>query len=589
MPSVGETLDDFLLIEELGEGSFAKVFLARQRSMQRTVALKVSEDVGEEGQTLAQLDHPHIVRVYDQRPYPDLGLRLLYMEYMAAGTLDAVIDRVQATSANERHGQLLLDVIDEAPAQREQEAPTDSLLRQQFANATWPDAVAMLGAQLADALDHAHSHGILHRDVKAANVLLAPNGSAKLADFNVSFRSGGEADANTFMGGSPAYMAPEQIEACNPFMDREPNTLDGRIDQFALAVLLWELLSGHLPYENPEPSGDWKVFFQSLLEARRDEVPSPQSVAALPDHTPGMLRQCLARGFSFDEGDRYPSARAFGYDLRVCVHPDARTLMAPAQGWVERWARRHPTAVILLAAIVPNVVLSALNVIYNRGTLVDDATWQTFQQQVAIVNLVAFAIGLTLLVRWARPLIQAVRTQTAAPPDVPPPEAASAIRAGLALGHRMVPVVMALWVFGGLTFPVWWQIKSGAPRADAYFHFGVSNFFFGILATNLSFFLIAWAVQRWLVPRLMGPEVPGRSLRESFQTLDRRAATHFIVSMCVPFVLIMVLAFVPESSKGSFLAAGHHGHRKFRRRPRPSSAPAPRQPGLARRVAHHGA
>ena len=81
---VGDKLDDFELVAELGKGSFATVYLARQISMQRMVALKVSEDHGMEAQTLAQLDHRNIVRVYDQRRENSYNLHLLYMQYLEA-------------------------------------------------------------------------------------------------------------------------------------------------------------------------------------------------------------------------------------------------------------------------------------------------------------------------------------------------------------------------------------------------------------------------------------------------------------------------------------------------------------------------
>ena len=79
---VGQQIDDFDILVRLGEGAFASVFLARQRSMQRLVALKVSRDHGSESQTLAQLDHPGIVRVYDQRILPAQRLRLMYMQHV---------------------------------------------------------------------------------------------------------------------------------------------------------------------------------------------------------------------------------------------------------------------------------------------------------------------------------------------------------------------------------------------------------------------------------------------------------------------------------------------------------------------------
>ncbi|MCP4462317.1 MAG: serine/threonine protein kinase, partial [Planctomycetaceae bacterium] len=84
---VGDRIDDFDLLTRLGKGAFATVFLARQNSMQRLVALKISAAAGHEHQTLAQMDHPHIVRVYDQRVISDPPVRLLYMQHIAGGTL----------------------------------------------------------------------------------------------------------------------------------------------------------------------------------------------------------------------------------------------------------------------------------------------------------------------------------------------------------------------------------------------------------------------------------------------------------------------------------------------------------------------
>ncbi len=118
----GQRLDDFDLQILLGEGAFAKVFLAWQRSMQRRVALKVSSDRGDEPQTLAQLDHPNIVRVYDQRQITDRNLRLLYMPYLPGGTLHDVLKLIRSTPAELRTGQLLLDAVDATLAKRD-EAP----------------------------------------------------------------------------------------------------------------------------------------------------------------------------------------------------------------------------------------------------------------------------------------------------------------------------------------------------------------------------------------------------------------------------------------------------------------------------------
>ena len=101
---VGDQIDDFDLLTRLGRGAFATVFLARQQSMQRIVALKISADKGNEPQTMALLDHPHIVRVFDQRQLAHRQLRLLYMQYIPGGTLQNVIDTIRRLPPSMRSG-----------------------------------------------------------------------------------------------------------------------------------------------------------------------------------------------------------------------------------------------------------------------------------------------------------------------------------------------------------------------------------------------------------------------------------------------------------------------------------------------------
>ncbi|HEX6960320.1 MAG TPA: serine/threonine-protein kinase, partial [Lacipirellula sp.] len=213
----GDQLDDFQLITPLGSGAFARVFLARQISMERMVALKVAAHTGSEPQTLAQLDHPHIVRVYDQRSCNEPPARLLYMEVVAGGTLQDVVVRARNSYDGQASGGLLLSAIDDRLRACGAPIPESSSSRDWIEDASWPEVVCRLGAEVADGLAYAHSRGVMHRDIKPANVLLSAEARPKLADFNVSY-NGGRADENpedTF-GGSLAYMSPEQLEACHP-------------------------------------------------------------------------------------------------------------------------------------------------------------------------------------------------------------------------------------------------------------------------------------------------------------------------------------------------------------------------------------
>ena len=151
----------------------------------------------------------------------------------------------------------------------------------------WPTTVCWLGARLAAALDYAHRHGVLHRDVKPANVLLDADGCPKLADFNVSFSS--KLDGATpaaYFGGSLAYMSPEQLEASNPDHDRQPDELDGRSDVYSLAVMLWELLAGTRPFGEERVAANMIETLTQLAERRRAGVPAA-AIAALPPRFAG--------------------------------------------------------------------------------------------------------------------------------------------------------------------------------------------------------------------------------------------------------------------------------------------------------------
>ena len=150
-----------------------------------------------------------------------------------------------------RLGQALLDAVDIALESRGESRPTESITRAELATLSWPETVAWLGKRLAGALHYANSRGVLHRDIKLANVLLAPDGTPKLADFNVSFsRNVSGASPFDYFGGSLSYMSPEQLMACRPGHTLEAVDLDTRSDIYSLAVVLWELLTGLKPFDD---------------------------------------------------------------------------------------------------------------------------------------------------------------------------------------------------------------------------------------------------------------------------------------------------------------------------------------------------
>ena len=573
-PSVGDEIDDFLLIDELGQGAFARVFLAHQKSLRRTVALKVFTDPSREAQTLAQVDHANIVRVHDQRHVAGERTQLLYMEYVPGGTLEAVVARVGATSPDQRSGRLLLDTIDETLARRGEKPPLDSMLRERLGASTWPEAVCLLGAHMAVALDFAHSRGVLHRDMKPANVLLDATGRAKLADFNISSATD-PAEGDAAVGGTLPYMAPEQVRAVSAWHEGGATDLDERTDLYGLGVVLWELLTGDLPFPEPPEGAGMQEVIEHLLETREagvSEAAEAQARALAHPMVVDTLLACLAP----DPQDRPTDGAEVRRRLEWCLDPDLRRLFADPKGGsfcARTKLCRFPLCGLVLTVLIPNGLLSALNVTFNldrviqRGKTAEEAeaAKQAFMQVVTLVNGIAFplGIGIFLIVGWAmRRVVRARIDDVQTTPDA----RRLARKRGLRLGGTMAAVILPLWILGGLVFPIWQQMHDGYADHDAWFAFTVSNTLFGLLAATLSFFLINALASRVLLPRLVEPgdvdaENAARALR-----LRGRLGWYFAGCTIVPLLAVMLLAVAPAALREeelAFLALGIMGTLAF--------------------------
>ena len=475
---VGATIDDFDLLTRLGEGAFAAVYLARQRSMQRLVAVKISSDRGNEPQTMAQLDHPHIVRIYDQRLLPERNLRLLYMQYIAGGTLQAVVQHMRQVPPSERHGRTLLEVIDRCLIERGESAPTDSQTRHRLADADWPTVVCWLGARLASALDYAHRRGVLHRDIKPANVLLAADGMPKLVDFNVSFSSKLEGSTPAaYFGGSLAYMSPEQLEACNAAHERQPDELDGRTDLYSLGIMLWELLTGRRPFEDDQPSANWTTTLGQLTARRRSGV-GAAARAQLPRNCPPGLDQVLLTCLSPEVEQRFSTGAEFSRQLELCLKPTVQRLMRPsAHDWRQR-VRRHPLASLTLAAVVANIVVSLPNIHYNETAIVKSMqsvkALDVFKLQLLTINPIVYGIGILFCSYLAWPTVRTVsRLQRNQP--VESNELAAARRRCLRLGEFVAWTSLVLWLAAGALFTGWLRIVEPALGLAEFRHFMLST------------------------------------------------------------------------------------------------------------------
>ncbi|WP_280509516.1 serine/threonine-protein kinase, partial [Nocardia farcinica] len=477
---VGQRVDDFDLLTGLGSGAFARVFLARQRSMQRLVAVKISADHGTEAQTLAQLDHDYIVRVFDQRLMDSQRgtgesarrLRLLYMQFLPGGTLLGVLRWVRATPPAERSGKLLLDAVDAAMEEKGEIRPTDSSVRAEIAGLSWPETVAWLGRRLAEALAYASSHGVLHRDVKPANVLLTAEAVPKLADFNISFSRNVEGTSPVaYFGGSLAYMSPEQLEACHPGWERSAADLDTRADIFSLGVVLWELLTGAKPFDD-STAGAGRRGDDTTLEAmleRRSLGVDPAALDRVPPDCPAALRRVLLTCLEPDRERRWAGGDVLAKQLDLCLDQRARELVDPKPGSWRLRLRPWIVPVLLVAIGLPNLLASLYNIQHNQTLIVarmtEDAQ-RTFLIITGVVNSVFFPLGFVVVAYMSRYVLSVPRgLRRGRRYD---PETLRRARCdALLLGERAVAIPFSLWVLAGLTFPLALQLSTGGVNPGA--------------------------------------------------------------------------------------------------------------------------
>ncbi len=544
--AVGEQFDDFDLLATLGRGAFAKVYLARQRSMQRTVALKISADQGDEPQTLAQLDHDGIVRVFDQRVIPEQKLRLLYMQHVPGGTLHSVHQSVAGRPVESRIGRDILDSIDESLEQCGQSPPADSPFRLRLLHSSWPEAVCLIGSRLAEALDYAHRQDVLHRDIKPANVLLDADGTPKLADFNVSFSSKVEgATPAAFFGGSLVYMSLEQIEASNPREERSPDSIDGRSDIYSLGVLLWEMLTGERPFGDDAVSESWAVTLDRMAEQRRRGVSR-----AVADRLPLGLGEVLRKSLEPDVQQRYQSAAEFGRQLELCLQPHTKRLLeSPRYGW-KRVACRYPILIILMAVFVPNIFAGIFNYFYNENEIIlrlDNAgAHGVFETVQTVINAIAFPAGFMVAVVLAWPIAQGLK-RWRDEEFLGKHELQQLRKKSLNISLQVAAVSLAEWLIAGIAYPLAIGLATDALTPALFIHFLVSLLLCGLIATAYPFLGVTFVAARAFYPAFFRLDSIGSEDLPALVRFGRRTIFFLALAAAVPLLALTALILIQST------------------------------------------
>ena len=369
-PEVGRRFHQYELVGVLGEGALGRVYLARQEDLaNRFVVLKVSLHHTGEPQTLARLQHAQIVPVYSVHHEDDF--QVICMPFLGANTLADVLRTIRRADEEKRSGETLVSTLAErnrATVLRDSSVTPDDLesvesagaasseTLQQLRRLSYRDAVLSLMERVAAGLAYAHTHGVVHSDLKPANILLSDHGDPLLLDFHLATVASDRERAPQVVGGTVPYMAPEHLQAV-----REGRAVGPEADVYSFGVILYELLSGQLPF--PGHGGTTDTELAQMEADRRGRLPRlRQVVPGVSPAVDAIVTRCLQP----DPQARYRSAVELHEDLSRHLK-DLPLAHAPNRSWIERtrkWARRHPqatsgTAVGVVATLLLTVAVVA--------------------------------------------------------------------------------------------------------------------------------------------------------------------------------------------------------------------------------------
>lgn len=351
-----EAIGPFRLVSRLGAGGMGVVYLAEQDNPRRRVALKLvrpdqlyfegsRERFEREIQSVARLSHPGIAQILEMGEHA--GVPWFSQELVIGAPLSDVLAGLPARAPEAITGADARAVLADHLRAQGEEIPA-SEWDEEFFRGSWVEVALHIARQVAEALQHAHERGVLHRDVKPSNVLLTPGGRAVLVDFGLATLPGTERITRTGVQlGSLHYMPPEQL-------DGRVRDIGPRSDVYSLGVTLYELFTLRAPYSSQSVERLRSLILHGdAQEARRinPSVARDASVVCATAMEPGLAR-------------RYPSAADFGADVAAVLGHRPITARPAGTGLrLLRWCQRRPA--LALGAVASVLVFVVAPIVFG--------------------------------------------------------------------------------------------------------------------------------------------------------------------------------------------------------------------------------
>jgi len=558
----GSVLDDFQIQRVLGKGAFATVYLARQLSLNRFVALKVTGDLGHEGRRMARLDHANVVQVYSEQILEQQRIRLLSMQFVPGPTLHtALMALTSEDSESSWTGAELLKQVDGLSGSVMEVRPDDFALRQRLERMDHQEAACFLIAELAGGLDYAHRHEVLHRDIKPANILLNASGRPLLVDFNLAEEAGESTADQAMIGGTLAYMAPEHLRAFE-FARDAVIPVGPKADLYSLVLVLVQILDGRVPLPRTDtgtPIGGDQALSIKVLRAMRS-TPVEISIEN-PTPSESTLKSVIRRATDPVPEQRTESAAVLSEELYSCQRlreiESNRVMNHP----LIEFAAARPVTVFAALGLVPQIVASVVNIIYNvvrmselakASDISQTQMMDAFRNVTIVYNVVVWPIGIVMVAILLRRSIKAIRMEACHTEE----EETAQRQVIIGIPYKMLLIAAIGWAPGILVFPLGMYVLIGLSFADMAIHFALNFATCALIAVTYSYLGLAWYAvsvcwrRHWHFPRRFRK----LQIKTEFRNYERdlRLARHAAAMVPLLSCVLLILSTTQQGHSDEF-------------------------------------